>query len=895
MKTGKCRDCIEHRELELIQRIGRIGYWEHNPKDNSISLTEASLSLLGSILGSDCEHSRHFIQALSNDERKRFQTALNLAISKSLPLNIELRLTNSGSKTAFIVVRGAPMEQGHGSTGFAGTFQDITNEKCREADHEKLNTQLQALLDALPQGVSVVDKDLRLILWNRNFHEILDFPQSMVFRHARFEDLIQFNAARGEYGPGKMEDQVQAIVDRAREFLPHRFERQLTGGRSVLVEGFPFKSSGEISGFVTTYTDITDQKHTEEQLTRQHDVMKTIIDNFPGGISLCDTDLRFTTYNDQFIKLLDFPQTLFDKGWVDFEELARFNVNRGEYGPGDPETQVQAVVERAKNFQAHQIERARPNGRWLEIRGTPIPSGGFVTSYIDITERKLIEAELVQAKEVAETRREKVASLLDNSGEGFLSFGADLIIEAECSNACQTMLGGSPAGKNAAEVFFHDDVVKIDLFCSTISSVLAETDSFIRECMLSLLPTEIQRNEALLKAEYKILDNGKFMVVLTDITSARQMAAMLESEQRRLELIVTAVSDSRNFFDTVNGFREFLSQDLQRILQGASSPKSIAQELYREVHTYKGLLSQFSFPDTPNVLHSLESDLSGALELGEQLKIQQITDLVSSDVLKTAFNKDLAILSDALGEEFLLHGESFVLSERQALELENLATRLLSGEIIDTSAPEIRHLLEEISTLHKVLLRDALTSFDGLVQQTAQRLEKDVAPIVVKGGADVWIDPKIYRPFLRSLVHVFRNAVTHGIESAETRWEAGKDEVGLITCSISVEAENIKLSITDNGGGINLDSLRQRVVATGIYSASDILTVPEDELVRLIFMDSITTQKEVSALAGRGVGLAAVFCEIINIGGDAKVKTSAGQGTEFMFTLPLAQKNLSEG
>ncbi|MDD2743537.1 MAG: PAS-domain containing protein [Rhodocyclaceae bacterium] len=890
MKTENCRDCMEVRQLELIQRIGRIGYWEYDPKVNSISLTEASLSLLGDILGADCKSSRDFMQALSNDERKRFQSALDLAISKSLPLNIELRLTSNGSKTCFVVARGAPIELGNGLTGFVGTFQDITSEKSRQADHEKLNTQLQALLDALPQGVSVVDKDLRLILWNRNFHEILGFPQSMVFRNARFEDLIQFNAARGEYGPGNLEDQVQAIVARAKEFLPHRFERQLTGGRSLLVEGFPFKSGGEISGFVTTYTDITEQKHTEQQIMRQHDVMKTIIDNFPGGISLCDTDLRFTTYNDQFIKLLDFPETLFDKGWAHFEELARFNVSRGEYGPGDPEKQVQAVVERAKNFQAHQIERARPNGRWLEIRGTPIPSGGFVTSYIDITERKMIEAELVHSKEVAETRREKVASLLDNSGEGFLSFGADLIIEAECSNACQSMLGASPAGKNAADVFFQDDAGKIDLFCSTISSVLAETDHFIRECMLSLLPTEIQRDEALLKAEYKILDNGKFMVVLTDITAAQQMAARLESEQHRLELIVKAVSDRRNFFDAVNGFRDFLAQDLQRILQGSSSPKSITQELYREVHTYKGLLNQFSFPHTPDVLHSLETDLSGALELGEQLKMQRIIDLGASEVLEAAFDKDIAILSDALGEEFLLQGENFILSERQVLELESLAARLLNGEIIDSSAPEIRHLLEEISTLHKMLLRDVLSGFDGLVSQTAQRLEKDVAPIIIEGGADVWIDPKVYRPFFRSLVHVFRNAVTHGIESPETRWEAGKEEKGMITCKIEIEAGNIKLSIADNGSGINLDSLRQRVVSAGIYNANDILTIHEDELAQLIFMDSITTQKEVSALAGRGVGLAAVFCEIINIGGSAKVKTSTGQGTEFLFTFPLAQK-----
>lgn len=434
----------------------------------------------------------------------------------------------------------------------------------------------------------------------------------------------------------------------------------------------------------------------------------------------------------------------------------------------------------------------------------------------------------------------------------------------------------------------------MDLFCTTIASVLTESDAYIRECMLSLLPTEIQRDEVLLKAEYKILDHGKFMVVLTNITHERQMASMLDSERRRLELIVMAVSDSRNFFDSINGFREFLTQELPRVVKGKEAPKSIAKELYREIHTYKGLLSQFSFPGTPGVLHSLESALSGALALGDRLTRQQITDLISLETLETTFQKDLALLSDALGEEFLRHGESFVLSERQALQLERLATRLLRGETIDTSVAEIRLLLEEMRSLHKVLLKDALRGFDGLVSQTAQRLEKEVAPIVVKEGPDIWIAPNAYRSFLRSLVHVFRNAVTHGIESPEMRWEAGKDETGKITCSMAVEGGSIKLSIADDGGGINLDELRQRVVAAGIYSANDVLTVSDNEIVRLIFMDSISTQKEVNALAGRGVGLAAVFGETTSLGGEVTVKTVVGQGTEFLFTLPFAQSNLSE-
>ena len=391
MNEDNCDGGIERRRLDFIQRVGCIGYWEYDSAKRSMSLPDASLALLASIAGGPLDAPRSFMDALSDIERQRVQVVFDQAIAKRLPFNIQVELARGDGKRVYVVVRGSPVDDGQSPLCLAGTFQDITNEKRREAKHEKVITQLQALLDALPQGVSVVDKDLHLILWNRRFHEILGFPQSMVFMNANFEDFIRLNAERGEYGPGDPEDQVQGIVARARQFVPHRFERQLPGGRTLQVEGFPFKSDGEIAGFVTTYTDITGQRQSEDQLMRQRDVMKTIIDNFPGGISLCDADLRFTAYNDRFKELLGFPSSLFAKGWVGFEELARFNANRGEYGPGDMEEQVQAVVTRARNFQPHHMERVRPNGQWLEIRGTPIASGGFVTSYIDITERKQME------------------------------------------------------------------------------------------------------------------------------------------------------------------------------------------------------------------------------------------------------------------------------------------------------------------------------------------------------------------------------------------------------------------------------------------------------------------------------------------------------------------------
>jgi chemotaxis protein histidine kinase CheA len=94
------------------------------------------------------------------------------------------------------------------------------------------------------------------------------------------------------------------------------------------------------------------------------------------------------------------------------------------------------------------------------------------------------------------------------------------------------------------------------------------------------------------------------------------------------------------------------------------------------------------------------------------------------------------------------------------------------------------------------------------------------------------------------------------------------------------------LAIADDGAGINLEALRQRAVAAGICSPDDVADIPDNDVVMFIFMDDISTNLEVTELAGRGVGLAAVMNETMNLGGEVSVKTNAGQGTEFLFILP---------
>ena len=96
------------------------------------------------------------------------------------------------------------------------------------------------------------------------------------------------------------------------------------------------------------------------------------------------------------------PPELFVDGLPSLPKLLHFNAMRGEYGPGDPEKLTALAVERARKMQAHVFERTRPNGTVLEIRGTPLPGGGFVTIYTDMTERK--RAEQAQQESAAQLR-----------------------------------------------------------------------------------------------------------------------------------------------------------------------------------------------------------------------------------------------------------------------------------------------------------------------------------------------------------------------------------------------------------------------------------------------------------------------------------------------------------
>lgn len=282
---------------------------------------------------------------------------------------------------------------------------------------ESLNDSVESLREALEyidQGITVFDGDLRLVICNRRFLEMMGYPQAMGTPGTTFEAFTRLNCERGEYGTGDVETLVRERVLLARRFQPHRFERTRPDGTVLEVIGRPLPQGG----FITTYSDVTEQRRAAEAIRQARDeldarverrtteleqrkrdleekseALRVTLEHMTQGITLADPELRMKVFNRRFLELMDFPEEMTEVG-TPFAAFIRYNAERGEYGPGDVESQIAERVELAQQMQPHKFERVRPDGTVLEITGQPLPEGGFVTTYTDVTERYHSQARL---------------------------------------------------------------------------------------------------------------------------------------------------------------------------------------------------------------------------------------------------------------------------------------------------------------------------------------------------------------------------------------------------------------------------------------------------------------------------------------------------------------------
>jgi len=291
-----------------------------------------------------------------------------------------------------------------------GTLTDVT--ELREAERERIvaDRQREEILDAATE-ISIIATDVAgtIRLFNRGAEKMLGYRAEELV-NKQTPALLHLQKEAEEHGRhlsaelGYPVAGFEVFVTMARLYGAESREWtyvRKNGSRLVvsLVVTAVRGEEGTVTGYLGVATDITERKEALAELERQRARMETIIEHIPGGVSLIDSELHFIAANQELKRVLDFPDALFSSGPPSLFEVALFNARRGDYGPGEPRKLAMDVVERARHPTPHRFERTASNGRTIEVRGTPLPDGGFVTIYTDITERKEAETELLRHRD----------------------------------------------------------------------------------------------------------------------------------------------------------------------------------------------------------------------------------------------------------------------------------------------------------------------------------------------------------------------------------------------------------------------------------------------------------------------------------------------------------------
>ena len=215
---------------------------------------------------------------------------------------------------------------------------------------------------------------------------------------------------------------------------------------------------------------------------------------------------------------------------------------------------------------------------------------------------------------------------------------------------------------------------------------------------------------------------------------------------------------------------------------------------------------------------------------------------------------------------------------------------------IETEDPAVLAATQRIHTVTNALQETAVKTrmqpvehvfsrFPRTVRDLAKACGKEV--VFTVDGADTELDRTLIESIRDPLTHLIRNAVDHGIESPEARLAAGKPRAGKVALRAFNESGRVTIELADDGGGIDVERVRDKAVARGLISTAAAAALADDEVLQFIFEPGFSTAREVTSVSGRGVGMDVVRTNIEAIGGTVEIHSRRGAGTTVRVHVPL--------
>ena len=195
------------------------------------------------------------------------------------------------------------------------------------------------------------------------------------------------------------------------------------------------------------------------------------------------------------------------------------------------------------------------------------------------------------------------------------------------------------------------------------------------------------------------------------------------------------------------------------------------------------------------------------------------------------------------------------------------------------------NLHESVMKVRMVPIESVVNRFPRMIRDLSKKLGKKMDLYMT--GEDTELDRTVIDEIGDPLMHLLRNAADHGLETNEERVRLGKQEVGSIFLDAYQEGNNVVIEVRDDGAGINVEKVKQKAITKGTITEEQAEMMSDKEIIDLLFRPSFSTAEVISDVSGRGVGLDVVKTKIEALGGSIEIRTTLGEGSNFIIRLPL--------
>ena len=523
----------------------------------------------------------------------------------------------------------------------------------------------------------------------------------------------------------------------------------------------------------------------------------------------------------------------------------------------DPISNMQQMMSEIAASQ--DFTRRVPVGRMDEIGHSIVAFNGMI--------EKIAESAAQVRQKTAD-----IQSMLQNIPQGILTIVHGNQIHPEYSAYLEALFETKNiAGRNLTDLVFTNTNLGVD----TLSQIEAVSGACLGEDVMNfefnqhLMVGEIEKKMP--DGRVKILDLSwspitdetgtivRLMLCVRDVTELRKLAAEANAQKRELEMIgeILAVSQEK-FHEFIVGSLKLIDENELLIRQHPEPNTSAITKLFRNMHTIKGNGRTYGLQYLTNIVHDAENSYDELRKPHSNLAWDQRMLISELTGVRTAIERYATINEVSLGrkgqgrrgntERYLMVDKKHIQETLNRLETVNTANL---HELIAVRN-SVRKTLRQLGTER---IGETLANVIESTPSLAKELGKEIPAIKIEENGYV-VHNQASGLLKNVFMHLFRNAMDHGIETPEERIKNGKPPAGTIALQMSVANGMCEFTLSDDGRGLALREIRNAAIEKGIISERT--QISDEETARFIFLTGFSTAEKVTTVSGRGVGMDAV-------------------------------------